>query len=100
MWELQIQQALDRQQDLLRGAQRERLVRQAVSDNSHPYDQALVWLGYRLVAWGRRLQARGSSVRPSEVTSTARVAQAATVRPSGSAGYISRGAVASQVKHK
>ena len=47
--------------DLLREAERERLVRQASSasnDRLHFYDQTLAALGRRLVDWGCRLQER------------------------------------------
>lgn len=54
----------ERYQDLLREAQRERLVKQAQQSckPGHPfYRRALTWLGKQLVTWGLSLQTRFSS---------------------------------------
>jgi hypothetical protein len=51
-------------QDLLREAQRDRLVKQAQQscEPGHSfYRQAFTWLGKRLVCWGLSLQARSGS---------------------------------------
>lgn len=56
--------ARERYEDLLREAERERLVRQPLAgrEKRHPfYSGALTWLGRRLVAWGWRLQHRYAS---------------------------------------
>jgi hypothetical protein len=53
--------ALQRHRELLREAERNRLVRQALAGRERPqrfYCRALTWLGRRLVAWGWHLQAR------------------------------------------
>ncbi|UCC64918.1 MAG: hypothetical protein JSV36_07720 [Anaerolineae bacterium] len=50
---------LERYKDIRREMERERLVRQALAGREKRgrfYGPALVWLGCRLVAWGRRLQ--------------------------------------------
>jgi hypothetical protein len=50
----------ERQRDLLRELERDRLVREAQSMN-HPHRHtlyhALDWMGRRLIRWGERLQA-------------------------------------------
>jgi hypothetical protein len=51
--------------DLLREAERARLVRQAWAGQerrNHLYCRPLTWLGRRLVAWGWRLQERYGAV--------------------------------------
>ena len=51
----------ERNRDLLREAERYRLVRQALPAcrrHVRIYSRALIWLGRRLVDWGRRLQER------------------------------------------
>ena len=51
----------ERNRDLLREAERYRLVRQALPARRRQgrfYCRALIWLGRRLVGWGRRLQER------------------------------------------
>jgi len=53
--------AQERYKDLLREAERERLVRQILLDHrkrNHFSHQALSWLGRRLVTWGQHLQER------------------------------------------
>lgn len=45
---------LERYQDLLREAEDDRLVRQARANRFH--GRVLIWLGQRLVVWGRLLQ--------------------------------------------
>jgi hypothetical protein len=53
--------AQERYKDLLREAERERFVRQALAEQEKPepfYCQALIWLGRRLVASGQHLQER------------------------------------------
>ena len=59
----------ERNKDLLRAAERYRLVRQALPARRRRgrfYCGALVWLGLRLVGWGRQLQARyGAAVDTS-----------------------------------
>lgn len=54
----------ERHQDLLREAEQERLIRQAVAARERRdrfYSRALAWLGRQLVAWGWRLQQRCST---------------------------------------
>jgi hypothetical protein len=49
----------ERYQDLLREAERHRLVRQVLAgrqQRQRAYCRALNWLGRRMVAWGQRLQ--------------------------------------------
>jgi hypothetical protein len=51
----------ERYKDLLREAERDRLVREKLAGrggNAGFYCRALIWLGSRLVAWGWRLQER------------------------------------------
>ena len=51
----------ERNKDLLREAERYRLVRQVLPArrrHSRFHCRALIWLGRRLVGWGRRLQER------------------------------------------
>jgi hypothetical protein len=51
---------MERHWDLQREVERERLARQALAGQTRRqrfYNRALVWLGGRLVVWGRRLQA-------------------------------------------
>lgn len=51
----------ERYQDLLREAERHRLVRRALAGRQRPHRffcQAMSWLGRRMVAWGQRLQER------------------------------------------
>jgi hypothetical protein len=51
----------ERHKDILRKAERERLVRQALAAREKRerfYGPALIWLGRRLVAWGGLLQER------------------------------------------
>ena len=51
----------ERNRDLLRQAERYRLVRQALPArcwHGQFHCRALIWLGQRLVDWGRRLQER------------------------------------------
>jgi hypothetical protein len=59
-WVLVIAQR-ERHKELLREAERYRLVRQVLAER-RPRDRAwvraLAWLGRRLVAWGQRLQER------------------------------------------
>jgi hypothetical protein len=56
---------LERNKDMLREAQRERLARLALAGRER-HDRffcwALTWLGHRLVAWGQSLQERYSAV--------------------------------------
>ena len=57
--------AQERYRDLLREAERERFVRQALAERERPeplYCQALIWLGRQLVAWGQHLQERYTPV--------------------------------------
>jgi hypothetical protein len=54
--------ALERNRDLLREAQRDRLVRLALAGRKSPeplFLRALAWLGCRLIIWGQNLQKRG-----------------------------------------
>ena len=54
--------------DLLREAEKARLVRQARAGQerrNHLYCWALTWLGHRLVVWGRRLQERYGAATPA-----------------------------------
>jgi hypothetical protein len=68
----------ERYQDLLREAERHRLVRRALAGHQrryHFYCRAMNWLGRRMVAWGQRLQEQHS-------TATAATAlQAANYQP-------------------
>ena len=51
----------EQHRDLLRAAEQERLVRAALAGRpkrTRVFGPPLVWLGKRLIAWGRRLQAR------------------------------------------
>jgi len=55
----------ERYKDLLREAERARLVRQMQAGQerrNHFYHRALTWLGSRLVVWGWRLQERYGAV--------------------------------------
>ena len=57
----QVMAQQERRKDLLREADRERIIRQALAGRdrrNHFYCQALTWLGDRLVTWGSRLQER------------------------------------------
>jgi len=55
-------------QDLLRQAERERLVRLTLTtDRTMWYGKALLWLGGRLQSWGRRLVELGTT--PTYATS-------------------------------
>ena len=56
LWQL----AQERQRDLLRQIERERLVRQAQlgRPQGHAFYHLLDWTGRRLVRWGEHLQAR------------------------------------------
>lgn len=58
----------ERYKDLLREAERERLVRQALAEREKCerfYCQALIWLGRGLVAWGwRLLEPYGARLEP------------------------------------
>jgi hypothetical protein len=57
-----------RHQELLRQAERERLIRQALAGRKTSdsfYRRALTWLGRQLVAWGWRLQERYGAVGPA-----------------------------------
>ena len=59
-WNLVIA-ARERNKELLREAERYRLVRQVLAERGRrdrAWVQALAWLGRRLVAWGQRLQER------------------------------------------
>ena len=59
-WNLVIAQR-ERHKDLLREAERYRLVRQVLAERGtrdRAWVRALAWLGRRLVAWGQRLQER------------------------------------------
>ena len=66
-WNLVIAQR-ERQQELLREAERYRLVRQALAERGtrdRAWVRVLAWLGRRLVAWGQRLQERyGAAAAP------------------------------------
>lgn len=86
MWELIIQHALERQRDLLREVESKRLVREALGHgHSGPADHVLSLTGRHLVAWGKRLQARGDFGQTlSESTEANRVPDA-TQRVTGSA---------------
>ena len=62
---LNIAMQQEQHQDLVREAQRERLVKQAQQSQGqgHPfYHRAFIWLGKRLVTWGLSLQARFGSM--------------------------------------
>ena len=51
----------ERHQDLIREAEKERLIRYALSGRlKHPpiYKRTLCWLGHRLIAWGDNLLKR------------------------------------------
>ena len=53
--------AQERYKDLLREAERHRLVQESFPDRrkrNHPSHRVLSWLGRRLVAWGQHLQER------------------------------------------
>ena len=70
-WNLVIAQQ-ERHKDLLREAERYRLVRQVLAERGRgdrAWYRALAWLGRRLVAWGQRLQERygaaAAAVHPS-----------------------------------
>ena len=63
----------ERYQDLLREAEKHRLVRQALAGRQrrHHLCQVMNWLGRRMVAWGQRLQ------KQYEATAAATALQAA-----------------------
>ena len=72
---LDIAMQQERHQDLVREAQRDRLVRQAQQSQEpgHPfYHRAFIWLGKRLVTWGLSLQVRFGSTLPISVPESAR----------------------------
>jgi hypothetical protein len=56
-------QARERQQDLLREAEREQLAQEASSqaDNGQTLRQAAGWIGNQMVKWGTKLQDYSSS---------------------------------------
>jgi hypothetical protein len=64
----------ERNRDLLCEAERYRLVRQALAARQRQgrfYCWALIWLGRRLVDWGRQLQERSDVVVDASVLRTA-----------------------------
>ena len=68
----------ERYQDLLREAERHRLVRQVLAGRQRrqrAYCRAINWLGRRMVAWGQRLQEHYGA------TATAPALQAANYQP-------------------
>ena len=64
-----------RHADLLREAANERMVRQARAgreEQDRLIGRALAWLGARMVAWGRRLQARYGAATTAAACGTCR----------------------------
>ena len=72
---LDIAMKQEQYQDLMREAQRARLVKQA-HQSQEPgdpfYHRALIWLGKRLVTWGLSLQVRFGSTPPISAPEPAR----------------------------
>jgi len=67
----------ERNRDLLREAERYRLVRQALPARQQGrfYSRVLIWLGQRLVDWGRHLQERYDVVVDASVLRAANQSQ-------------------------
>ncbi len=67
------QLALERQRDLLRQIERDRLVRQArpiSHQRGHTFYHVLDWTGRLLVRWGERLKARHALYHASSLTTS------------------------------
>ena len=66
----------EQHKDLLREAERERLVRAALAGRrkrTRVFGPLLVWVGNRLIAWGRWLQARSGSLESNGATALTRM---------------------------
>jgi hypothetical protein len=71
-WTL-LQLAKERERDLMRQLERDRLIREAESINhqrEHTWYHVLDWVGQRLVRWGERLQTRHAMVHRQALTHT------------------------------